>query len=192
MTNAPDIFGNVHKGIRKALFDLCVALGSAGEEKEQMREARRRTREVLHFLRHHGDNEDTLLLPLLERRAPECHARMARGHAFVAETIAAIEAVADEAPAAALYHRACALTALYLEHMREEEEDLRPAIEDALSAEELESFGRRSVERTSPPDQHMMLSYMLPAMTPRDADIFLSKLPLHRANQLRPRAKMPG
>lgn len=73
---------------------------------------------------------------------------------------------------------------LYLAHMDEEERQFEPAIRAVLSADEATAFGRRSVERTAPADQRMMLGWMLPAMTSLDADAVLGRLPLAFAAEL--------
>jgi hypothetical protein len=188
MTTAPDIFTNVHKGIRKALFDACVALGRAGEDADRGAAARATLRDALRFVAHHGENEDLLLLPLLRERAPACFERMERAHADVTEAIDALRAMVETASIDALYERAAALTALYLAHMREEEQELEPIIRAALTSEDLAAFGRRSVERTAPADQRMMLAWMLPAMTRVDVEAFFARLPGEMVERLRPLA----
>jgi hypothetical protein len=54
-----------------------------------------------------------------------------------------------------------------------------------LSTDELSAFGRRSVERTALVDQRMMLGWMLPAITRRDEDAFLGRMPPALAAELR-------
>lgn len=183
---APDIFTNVHKGIRLALFSACLALGRAGDDGARGDLARAQMREVLHFVAHHGDNEDLLLLPLLAEHAPETFQRIQAAHVRVQAALDSLRAALETAPPAALYAQTCSFIALYLEHMNEEEHELEPAIRQALSVEQLAAFGRRSVERTAPADQKMMLSFMLPAMTGSDATAFLARLPLALADELRP------
>lgn len=188
-TTAPDIFTNVHKGIRKALFDACIALGRAGDDADRAAAARGKLRDALRFVAHHGDNEDLLLLPLLRERAPACFERMERAHAGVGAAVDALAAIVETATVDELYERAAALTTLYLAHMREEEQELEPVIRAAISAEDLASFGRRSVERTAPADQRMMLAWMLPAMTRVDVEAFFARLPEEVADRLRPLAE---
>lgn len=187
-----DIFDNVHKGLRRALFAACVAIGRAGEDPERAAEASRLTREVLRFVHHHGENEDLLLLPLLEARAPDAFARATGQHARLTAELHAVEAALanwEADPTAdtlrALYHEACAFTASYLAHMRDEEIDLYPVLVAALTPEELVGFGRGSVARTAPADQHMMIGHMLPAMTREDALAFLGRVPPAVAEELR-------
>lgn len=182
-TPQPDLFTNVHKGIRHALFAACTSLGSAEGDAKRERAARARLAEALRFVAHHGENEDLLLLPLLRERAPQVFAQMSQAHAALDQ---ARNKLLAEQPIAALYLAACAFTSQYLAHMDEEESALEPTIRAALSVEEASAFGRRSVERTTPLDQRMMLGWMLPAMTLDDAEAFLARLPPALAAELRP------
>lgn len=184
MMTSPDIFTNVHKGIRRALFEACIALGRAGDSREESAAARRLLAEALHFARHHGENEDVLLLPLLRARAPEIAARMEEAHARIDGALAALEAQVAEAPVRELHLRAGAFVAVYLEHMLEEEEQLDPKIRAAVGSDALAGFGRGSVERTAPEDKKRMLGWMLPAMPRAEADAYLSRLPPELAEHL--------
>jgi Hemerythrin HHE cation binding domain len=183
LTAQPDLFSNVHKGIRRALFAACADLGRADGDAAREVTARATLAEALHFVGHHGENEDTLLLPILRERAPETFESMSRAHAALD---AARAAIAKQQPIADLYLAACAFTSQYLAHMDDEERVFEPAIRAVLSADEAIAFGRRSVERTAPSDQRMMLGWMLPAMTRPDADAFLSRVPPALAAELRP------
>ena len=187
-TQAPDLFTNVHKGIRQALFAATSALGRAGDDDARLARARTLLRQALRFVAHHGENEDVLLLPLLARAAPEVHARMTAAHAALQPPATALQAALDSASGDALYARAGHFVARYLEHMHEEEHALEPLIRAALTADELASFGRESVARTAPDDQRMMIALMLPAMTRVDVEAFLTRLPAPLAAELRPLA----
>jgi hypothetical protein len=176
-----DLFTNVHKGIRRALFAACTALGRADGDPARETTARAALAEALRFVAHHGENEDLLLLPLLRDRAPEVFAAMTEAHAALDEARAAL---AVESSVAALYLAACAFTARYAAHMDEEERVLEPRIRQVLSSEEALDFGRQSVARTAPADQRMMLGWMLPAMTRRDVAAFLGRLPPALASEL--------
>lgn len=184
-TLRPDIFSNVHKGIRSALFEACTSLGRAGADRESSEHARDLLRAALHFVAHHGDNEDVLLLPLLRERAPAAFGRMQRAHATIDAALAVLSAQVDASATGDLYHQASSFITLYLEHMREEEIELEPLIRAAVTAEELADFGRRAVERTSPSDQRLMLAWMLPAMTADDVQTFLTTVPAERRDELR-------
>ena len=181
-TAKPDLFSNVHKGIRRALFAACADLGRADGDAAREVRARATLAEALHFVAHHGENEDSLLLPILRERAPQIFELMKSAHAALDEARAAMTA---HQPVAALYLAACAFTSQYLAHMDDEERVFEPAIRAVLSADEAIAFGRRSVERTAPSDQRMMLAWMLPAMTHLDAGALLGRVPPALAAELR-------
>lgn len=183
-----DLFSNVHKGIRRALFVACADLGRAEGDPAREAAARSTLAEALHFVAHHGENEDLLLLPILQERAPRIFERMNGAHLALDEARAAM---GMQQPIAALYLAACAFTSQYLAHLDEEERVLESDIAGVISSEEAVAFGRRSVERTAPADQRMMLGWMLPAMTRADADAFLSRLPPGLATELRSTLEMP-
>jgi hypothetical protein len=169
---AIDLFHNVHKGIRHALFDAAFALGRGDAD------ARERLRNALHFTSHHGQNEDVLLVPLLAARLPSVAIRMRMGHEAIDDMLHRLRHdLESNTSLAALYARTCAFTFRYLEHMAEEEELIDPALRAAYSDEELEFIGRESVARTSPDDARMMLSLMLPSLTKEDAGTYFAKLP---------------
>lgn len=184
--STPDIFQNVHKGIRKALCDACLALGSAGDDVSRTEAARALLRDALHFVAHHGENEDLLLLPLVEARAPALADTLRREHAALGNALAALNAALEAGSSRALYAALCAFMADYFRHMHEEEHTHEPKIRAALSSEELSAFARGSVERTAPDDQLMMLGFMLPALAAVDAEAFLARLPPRVAERLRP------
>lgn len=185
-TNAPDLFTNVHKGIRRALFLAVTALGRAGDDEPRLAGARDLLRQALRFLAHHGENEDLLLVPLLRAQLPEVAARMVAAHEQLHAPLSALAAALPTASADALYAQACSFSARYLDHMDEEEQQLEPRIRAALTAEQLREFGRLSVERTAPAEQRTMIAFMLPAMARVDAEALLARLPAPLAAQLRP------
>ena len=187
-TPAPDLFTNVHKGIRRLMFAACAALGRAGDDATLDREARALLRDALRFTAHHGDNEDQLLLPLLRVHAPDVATRMERAHQALHEPLAELQASDETTPIALLYQRASRFVGRYLEHMYEEENELEPAIRAALTVEQQLGFARESVARTAPADQRLMLGWMLRAMTPLDAEAMLARLPAALADDLRPPA----
>lgn len=177
---ATDLFHNVHKGIRRALFDATFALGREDED------ARERLRKALLFTAHHGENEDVLLVPLLTARLPSVATRIRTAHEAIDGMLHRLRRDVDgDTPLAVLYARTCAFTAVYLEHVAEEEELIDPAIRAVYRDDELAFVGRESVARTSPDDARMMLTLMLPSLTYEDAGGYLAKLPPALATELR-------
>lgn len=177
---AIDLFHNVHKGIRHALFDAAFALGRGDDD------ARERLRNALRFTAHHGENEDVLLAPLLVARLPAVAARMRIAHEAIHGMLLRLRHdLEDDTSLAALYARTCAFTSRYLEHVAEEEELIDPAIRAAYRDDELTFIARESMARTSPDDARMMLRLMLPSLTKEDAGGYFAKLPPTLATELR-------
>lgn len=175
-----DLFHNVHKGIRHALFDAAFALGRGDAD------ARERLRNALHFTSHHGHNEDVLLVPLLAARLPSLATRMSHGHEAIDGLLQRLRRdIEGDTALPVLYARTCAFASGYLEHMAEEEELMEPAIRAVYRDDELAFIGRESIARTSPADAQMMLSLMLPSLTQEAAAGYLAKLPPALATELR-------
>lgn len=184
---APDLFTNVHKGIRKALFDLVLALGRAADAPAASQRERALARDVVGFLRQHGDNEDALVLPLLEARAPDVFDRMRGAHAEVDAVIDAFAAAVDDAPTSALYTAACHLTSTYLDHTRTEEVELERRIRSVLTDDELRAVGAESVSRTPEAQRPVMIAFVLAAIPRAQAEAHLAKLPPDLAAALAPK-----
>jgi hypothetical protein len=187
MAIQPDIFTNVHKGIRAALFESCIRLGRATDDAPDLPETLAFAANALRFVAHHGENEDLLLLPMLAESCPRFAGWMADDHRDIEARVAALHAKLGTAPVASLYLEFGAFTAAYLMHMLEEER-ADSELRDALGEEDIGSVGRRSLERTAPADQLLMLGFMLPAMPPAEAEAMLGKLPPALAGKLAPLA----
>lgn len=185
MAKHPDIFTNVHKGIRAALFEACVRLGRAGDDDPDLADTLAFAANALHFVAHHGENEDLLLLPLLSERCPRFAQWMADGHRDIDARIRALREALGSVPVAHLYLEFSGFTAAYLMHMLDEERadaELRAVLADG----DIASVGRESVARTAPADQRLMLGLMLPAMPQAEARAMLGHLPPGLAAELAP------
>lgn len=179
LMKTPDLFVNVHKGIRHALFQSVRQLG----RKEPA--ARQTLLTTLRFVAHHGENEDVLLIPLARARAPELAARMEAAHAHVNTALLALQRSAADAELDALCTQTNRFLAAYLAHMDEEENVFDAELRAALTPEDLAAFGKQSVERTAPADQLMMLGFILPSMPRAEAELFLGRVPPATAATLR-------
>lgn len=181
LMKTPDLFVNVHKGIRRALFETIAALGRAEPT------ARELLATTLHFLEHHGANEDTIMIPIVQERNPALAQRMSQAHEELTPRLEELERAAKSAPLEELFALTNRFLAAYLEHMHEEETVFDPQLRAAFTAEELAAFGLKSVQRTTPADQLMMLGWMLPAMPREEANRFLERVPAETATALRRR-----
>lgn len=175
----PDLFVNVHKGLRRALFETIAALGRDEPEGRALLQT------TLRFLEHHGANEDELLIPLVQTRAPALAARMQEAHEQLAPHLDALRVAAESASLEVLFALSNRFLAAYLEHMHEEETVFDPEIRAACTGDELSAFGLKSAQRTAPADQLMMLGWMLPAMPRSQAELFLGRVSPEVAATLR-------
>ena len=160
-----------------------MALARAQGDDEATRAARSLVDDALLFVTRHGENEDCLLLPQLDERAPEVAQQMRNGHRKLeVELHAVLEA--RNSKAADLYLRLSLFIAHYLEHMYEEEVELAPRILAVLSDEDLAASGQRAVARVDPAERLRMLRLMLPALPLQAAREMLEKMPEPVAREL--------
>ncbi|MEY2397587.1 MAG: hypothetical protein QOJ00_761 [Actinomycetota bacterium] len=143
-----DLFREVHKGLRLALFDLTVTIGSADCTDALARDrVVAGTHALVSLLHSHHGHEDGFVKPVLEMVAPRVSAIVDGAHADVDEALAEIEANADLLGASDgadavvlgldLYHRVALFVASYLAHMAYEEGEVMQTLRDALTVAEL-------------------------------------------------------
>lgn len=182
MTDRVDVFMEVHKGIRNALFHLSLTAGSAdatdpGDIERLCADAR----DTFRFLEHHARNEDNFLVPEMRAKGlPEAE-RMAEGHEELECRLRALAEAASALPRDlsglhGFYLDLNRFISAYLRHMDEEETRILPLLHLSLTDGELEEFPRRSVAATGPGDQSMMLAYMLPAMNRAELSGFFARV----------------
>lgn len=178
----PDPFAHVHKGLRKALFDLAAQAGAIdAQDAEGISQLANRARDVFRFAEHHAFNEDRFLLPRMETKGmPETRA-MRADHQVLEQTL---HALADAATLLAqeplslrrFYLNLNRFIGQYVLHLDEEETRMLPLIHAQFSDAELAEFGREAVASTAPQDQAMMLAFMFPAMTQEEVNAFFANL----------------
>lgn len=176
MTDRPDVFTRVHQGIRRALFDASTALVRSEGHPDAEVAALQLLDDALLLVIRHGENEDALLLPLLDLRAPEVAHRMRAAHQGIEQELHDLKALRTRG-ASDLYLRLSLFIAHYLEHMAEEELELEPRIRAAISDAELAAESQRAVMRVDPAERIRMLRLMLPALPLSAARTLLEKLP---------------
>ena len=71
----PDVFKGVHKGLRKALFELAVQAGATDPVRaDEVAALAAKAKEVFRFGEHHALNEDRFLEPEMAAKAmPEAN-----------------------------------------------------------------------------------------------------------------------
>lgn len=183
MTDRPDVFTHVHQGIRRALFDASTALARAEGDPSAQRDALGLVEDALLFVTRHGENEDALLLPLLDARAPEISARMRSAHQRIEGELATIREL-HARRASDLYLRLSLFIAHYLEHMAEEELELEAHIRAVVSDAELMAGGKQAVARVDPAERMRMLRLMIPALPIAAARSMFERMPPDVAQKL--------
>jgi Hemerythrin HHE cation binding domain len=178
----PDIFANVHKGLRKALFDLAALAGATDtQDAEGLARLTDKARDVFRFAEHHAFNEDRFLIPRMESKGmPEAQV-MQNDHQGLESLLHALgKAAASLAQNPGIlrgfYLDLNRFIAQYLLHLDEEETHVLPSVHAHFTDAELGEFGREAVASTAPQDQAMMLAFMFPAMTQIEVNGFFENL----------------
>ena len=82
MGTKPDLYTKVHKGLRKALFELsCCAGKTDGLSDEDIISLAKLFNEVTKYLDEHSKNEELYQLPILEKKIPDFYFQPTIPHA---------------------------------------------------------------------------------------------------------------
>jgi hemerythrin-like domain-containing protein len=170
-----DLYREIHKGLRHALFNVTVDAGALDVTDDgAVARLVASVRDVIALLLVHHEHEDWRVQPLIERHAPDLLEAITSAHERVDTELAVIEVVAERLEQglgaerdqlrSQLYAGLASFTALYLDHMAVEEHDLMPALSDAMSQDELRRV--LTAIRVSVPTDEMCraLRYVLPAL----------------------------
>ena len=157
-----DLYANVHKGVRAALTQAAsLAVRTDFSNPTEAAEAARVARRLVFQLENHARHEDTHVMPLLARVAPEVHADLQADHARTDGLQRELAELADrlhDAPAAQriplgrrLHDGLWRLAAEHLRHLDREESGAMRALWAHFTDEELAAVQGRIVA-TIPPD----------------------------------------
>jgi hemerythrin-like domain-containing protein len=181
-----EVFINVHKGLRQALFGLGLMLGKADwDDHAEVFAVETDFKKLLHFLREHATNEDDFSFPLLESRSEgatqaerEEHRRLdAELNRLEADFILLKKNTDNRWKNSYEFYRAFnRFLSGYLAHMEREEGFITETLYQHFTDEEIEKDIQKIIQRTSPADMGMMLGYMIPGMNPDERFKFISKL----------------
>lgn len=180
-----DLYAPVHKGIRLALSELLVRLGSTDfAVDEAMRETLGALRLQLEFSASHLHHEEERIHTALEARAPGStitleadHDHHRRAFAGLEVAMSALEnapASARAAPARELYLAFSQFVAADFAHMAEEELVILPLLHRLFDDEELIAIEAAIVDSIPPQKKIVALQLMVPAMNPAERAAFLA------------------
>jgi hypothetical protein len=170
-----DLYREVHKGLRHALFQLTVTVGSAdcadGDARQDVVDGVHRVIALLHAHHHH---EDTFLRPVIQAKDPRLSAMTDDGHNEIETDLIEIELRTDRLAGAAgseafaagldLYGHLALFTARYLAHMSLEQDVVMKTLRDAMSVEELFAIEVALRSSLSPATMCEFLTFMMPAL----------------------------
>lgn len=178
-----DVFKSVHKGLRRALFNLALQAGIADPAQSgELAALKAQAREAFHFLEHHARNEDRFLVPLMETKSLAQASRMRAEHADLGAELkgllGSLDALEEGGPSGlhGFYLALNRFIGRYLSHLDEEETQMLPLLHGAFTDDELAVFSEKSVSHTPPADQAMMLGHMFPAMQSSELRTFFGIL----------------
>jgi hypothetical protein len=179
-----DLFREVHKGLRHALFALVTDVGAADlESADERHTIAARVRSVIGLLRHHHAHEDAFIQPVIEHHDAGLAVTVDDGHAETDREIALIgadierlaEATGSDAVVAGLdlYRRLALFTAGYLAHMALEEGAVMTTLRAAMTDRELLGLEMELRGAIVPPVMCEFIAVMVPPMNRRERTAML-------------------
>jgi len=175
-----DLYREVHKGLRKALFSLCEHAGSLDPADDEARKSFVvRFAEVEKMLTQHHEHEDTAFMgDLIAAKAPDLIAEVEAGHEAIVDAVdtlrRAVISIGDGGgDADELYDLVAAFVVDYLSHMAFEEHQVMPALAAASTFDELLAVQIGVRTTALPTDVAMFMRWALPAMNPDERTAML-------------------
>lgn len=177
-----DIYTRVHKGLRKALFELSVAAGNTTYTDENaLQDLISKGKEVFEFLKVHGAVEDNFQLPLIEQKVPgsshvdtEDHHRIEQQIEKLEQQMMDLTSAADKESAGYNFYLSVnGFISDYLVHMYNEEVYTTKIFLENCTVEEILGTITQINAFTTPAQKAMSLKYIFPATAPHERVIFL-------------------
>lgn len=170
-----DVYKDVHKGLRAALF---AVTGEAGRtdpcDEPALRALAEHVSTLTKRLTSHASHENKYLQPLIEEHVPQRAANVVDAHVSLEVRMLEIEAHANRITVEPrgdrlglvhqLYLDLARYTSSYLEHQDEEERTIMPALDAALGMEALLDVHQKLVAGTPPDELAQFMALMIPAM----------------------------
>lgn len=179
-----NLYRSIHKGVRLLLHRLVEQAGRTDyTDDRQVAELCAAARDGFDLLQFHADHEERFLAPLIRAAAPEVGRALAAAHRDQEAQLPALLALLDEARAAgpradALGHAfSVALSRLageLLVHMADEEERAMPALQQALSEDQLREVHKTLQAAVPPAQMAAWAALLLPAASAPERFALLS------------------
>jgi hypothetical protein len=180
-----DLYGPVHKGLRRAMTDMLVRLGAADFNDD---DARRRLLDdltaLLEVSRSHILHEEQHIHAALEAHDHRVVSDAAHAHDHHRDSFETLEALIADATLAEPAARPAAARALYLAfsvfvaddlaHMAHEEQVMQPILHARFTDAELAALEGAILADLSPAESMLFMRMMLPAVSPDERFAMLS------------------
>ena len=173
-SNRFDIYKEVHKGVRKALFDLATLSGSTDfHNLESLQNLKAQFGRTYNLLETHAHSEDTYVEPLVQECEPETASALSKTHAALEVDISTlqkqlngIDGSQDEAitQGRSFYLGLTRFIGAYLQHIADEEQIVQPLLWDKFSDSKLMETSIEIRANIPPPVMGNFLNCMIPAM----------------------------
>ena len=172
---AHDLYREIHKGIRYALFHTTMHAGRLDVgDADDVDDLLCRCTDLVELLHLHHHHEDGFVQPLLDVHAPALAAAVGAQHDAVESGLAELRRLGEQLTTVShlgrdtvahrLYLHLSRFTGEYLDHQLLEELQVMPALCAAVPPSELESLHAAIVQSIAPPVMADCMSVMLPAM----------------------------
>ena len=170
-----DLYREIHKAMRYALFGVTTLAGQTdADDADALRALLDEWRQVAFVLDGHHQHEDRFCEPLIRRHAPALQAEIETAHRRSDAAIAHLhrlaerlaQADADQAGALlrSFYLDLADFASIYLAHLRDEEDRAMPALNAAMSNDELAAVTAAIRGSVAPGDMCVFIRYMAPSM----------------------------
>jgi hypothetical protein len=170
-----DLYREIHKGLRLALFTITTKAGSTDPADEaDIAALLSEWRDTMFVLRGHHHHEDDFVDTLIDQHASDLRTKVNEDHVAVEGMLDELDVDARDLSDAAGSERGAHLrrfyldlarfVAVYLDHMAYEEEVVMPALNAALSDAELADVTAVIRGSVPPPDMCVFMRYMVPGM----------------------------
>jgi len=169
-----DLYRDVHKGIRKELFDLTMLAGSTEfQNPESLQQLKDRFSRTYNMLETHSDSEDAYIEPLLKENNSDIAAKLSAAHQELEREFNRLQKLLNsmnsnqENVAVQGQHFYLQLTIFiseYLQHIADEEQIAMPLMWEHLDDTELMRVSVTIRANIPPPAMKHFLACMIPTM----------------------------
>ena len=169
------MYREIHKAMRFALFGVTTLAGATdAADDEAVRHLVDEWGDVRFVLLGHHSHEDDFCDALIKQHAPGLREELEAAHEVADATIVHLHTAAgrlvDTAPEErwgdlrSFYLDLADFTASYIEHLRFEEDRVMPALNAAMTNEQLETLTNAIRGSVPPPEMCIFIRYMVPSM----------------------------